>query len=53
MRLRPGPPPIAERGRRPGGAGAAAAGAWDLGDLVDQLDTIYRPDGGEPGDSLS
>ena len=27
-------------------------GAWDLEGLMDQLDAIYRPDGGEPGDSL-
>ena len=26
-------------------------GAWDLGDLMDQLDAIYPPNGGQPGGS--
>jgi hypothetical protein len=26
-------------------------GSWDLADLMDQLEEIYPPDGGQPGDS--
>ena len=53
-------PPCAGRWRAvvpagliPGDGTRTTLGAWDLGGLMDQLDAIYRPDGGEPGDSLS
>jgi len=36
----------------PGDGTRTTLGAWDLGGLMDQLDAIYRPDGGEPGDSI-
>ena len=36
----------------PGDGTRTTLGVWDLEGLMEQLDAIYRPDGGEPGDSL-
>ena len=44
---------VVQPGLLPGDGTRTTLGAWDLGGLMDQLDAIYRPDGGEPGDSLS
>ena len=49
-------PPAAGRWRAvvppgliPGDGTRTTLGAWDLGDLMDQLDAIYPADGGQPG----
>ena len=51
-------PPCAGRWRAvvpagliPGDGTRTTLGAWDLGGLMDQLDAIYPPNGGQPGGS--
>jgi hypothetical protein len=38
---------VVPAGLIPGDCSSTTLGAWDLGDLMDQLDAIYPPDGNE------